>query len=1724
VQPYSGSGVYTNWASLAYGGAANPTMTGEQVAVVVDSVTHYSAAIEAMADNANWASGFTITLTFYQANGTQISAVNAISGTLVTGTHAVVATTPTLAPALSSYAVIQLQYNGSPAATNPLDIYKLALVTSGNANTPGILNFNYAFANGTWPWVPGNSAVLNSYSAKLSGTSGNPDSLVIGGVIELMGGEGGVPCQLPDLTDAASGASVQFRIATPGGQLQTLSGGVSGPYDLGDPQPTQDFVETLLLDGERPFGSRTSNRTMVIPVQINAPTQQTLNAARDYLLSVINQQEFEVSWTPAATGLTTIYKCFRALPSQSMYGFNNLREGVANNGRIVAPAIGLVTVNIQALPFGVSGDDGTVQIDFASNLVNGPPIASAVTLDDFSGTIDTADGWISNTQYPVLGSHAVFHRQAVPIVVPWKPAVYSRTGLTPANITGCPVLAVWLGQSYDTQWPNTVSVMKQVTISAVLTDSTGRTVSCKQTISNTPWSMDPNKPAWKQFSLPIPQNNPKFSYNAVTGYKLTVSNIVSGGQLGYVKMHAWLGLVTANPQTITNANSPRGVVYNVFGLAGSARSPVNAQIQLPNGDPVVQEYTKSGVWQVPSGVTSLTLAEAWGAGGAGASTSLAVGGGAGGGAEYAAAAGLSVQPGQKIPMTIGQGGTGAQLTPSTVTFSSTGHNSWTCPANVTTIKVETWGAGGAGAAGAGGGGGGEYSIKTSVAVTAGHVYDLWVGAGGTANTGKTAQANAARNGQNTWFGVSGNKYLTGALVGSNGGKSPLTGSAEGGLGGTGWSGATHSYRGGGGGRSPGAAGGGGGAGAANTGPGAVGGGSPKLGSLGGGDYLTGGPGGSGPGGPGGNGANAPGAATKGTAPGGGGGGGYTKNETYGGGPGSINYQGANGGAGQVIITYTVNSGSPVPGGNTLFGSAATTGTVVTAHGGLSAAINSGFGANGGSGSSNTTHSSGGQGGLSENNSNYLTRAANAFTIVATGSGTATTSFTSSASTSAANHGMLCAVIGSSAALLNETVSDSAGNLYYQVSSQLLSDNTWVGAYASTIKNNVTTSTTLNVANPASVSLTVAWIWNPNCLDIDDSQASVATSTGSSTSVTFPTYSNLDTSTIVQELCVLFNSNNQSPSGFAVAPASATLANVTNGALRLDAATRQIPGSSSALSWNATTFGSSASYGVLMIPFIMNNRQAQDITVGNSSFTGTSTTLTFGAQQPPLEASGYAYLRVQAAGAATIGVSDGVNTWSAIGNVAMGTSHMYVWGAPITTKLSAGASSVITITDGTSQVHTYSVHYIPGGTGLVSSTVATNTGTGTSATVTTPVSGTVSGTFQIFAVGNANTAATSGVSFSNSAVGALTPADVNGTLRNDGYVVQQADFQATTMTATYASSQTWGALTFAVAVPVVSGGGGSSAGPGGVGLDGVGGASGGAPSYTAGGHGANGVSGTGAGLVGATPGGGGGGAAGTGANQGGAGGSGLIRISHLPPLKPFNDFLLHRPGDGAPMDLNPLIPIPVSDPPDNREYSVPQTVAGRNAQFGGTYTVLLCNSSWNNSGTQRRISVTVNQYEYAGGPAVSVQATRTLTPDTDIINGYVTMGELTLPIKGVDMSNTDGYYTVSIHDTNQSDQFQDMIFLDTQGQTVIVNIAEGTAGDGQYSNYYIDEPGLSTDLGLLMGSSHERDRAISALDMAIATGGPFYVAPGDNILVAYSTQGPPNLRLIYSPRWFSDRIV
>lgn len=1901
--------------------------SGEQIPVVLDGITAYSTFVDAMWEDGTSVNNLvTTSLTFYNSSGTALSTVQA-SGVINGTGHTQFSTTPTIAPANTSYAVATVGHN---MTTRVLQVFDASVQTSGNPSQPAIVNVNYAFTNGTDPWTAGNSTNLGWEFNPLTAADGNFDSLVIDNLIELMGGQPGVQSSIPELVEPVSGRGAIFRIPFTGGNV-AVGAGTTGPYDLGTPQPTTDFVESLLLDGERPFGYRASNRTITIPVMIFAPSLATMAAAREMLMHTVDQQTWKLTWTPASSGLPMEFDCFRAQPSVVTYGFQNNAEA-ENSDWYANWAKTLVTLTFSALPYTHSGQDGTFKAIFANGTLDGGSYVPGIALENFfdaapaltstllgfstptsatttnialgtgeqlgstklvvvqslTNTIngcsdsqgntyringnyynaavsmyvtvyicaggtplsttdtvtvtasaptsylpyvmsltgvgsqgafsgigtggaqlwggirtvgwstgtgvtasatatglathdrvialsfslnnagDTPSGfteilsssgagsglstmvnmswadagatsktvtapnmgtgaswgmvllgitkqvnpqWTTNTAYAFGGSQSVRYQAPVPIRSPYAAATYSAT-IPVTNITKLTNLTTWFGQSYDTQWALDKNFVSNVTLSWTLTDINNHTLSFSGKLNKCAWGANPNQPAWTRINSSIPQGKAKtvFDYTKVVGYSVRITNWAGSGTTGYVRMHAWLSQISLNSTTTQWIATPHGTVYSVFGQSGMARTPISAEVQLPATNSISREFTKSDSWHIPRGVTSV-FAEAIGGGGGGGSVANASGGigaGGGGGAEYAAEPVISVIPGTFVPFTIGAGGTGGQVIAQSASFTRPGPNTWVCPTGVSVINVFVTGGGAAGGAGAGGGGGGAYTEGT-VNVTAGKTYTFTVGAGGRPNTGKLSKDQAARHG--------GDSVVRGASgsIHAPGGSSPVTGGTNGGAGAPAWTTVeagttvTKKMKGGNGGNSPGAAGGGGGASGNTTANGLRGGDSPK----GSNNYGTGGPGAAAVAG---GGAGGKGADINGTpAPGGlgsGGGGGYTR---------TTNYNGAAGGNGKIVITYQENLGNPINGTATTFGATGLTNKILTAHGGSSPSINASDGAAGGTGSGNTTHFNGGKGSMSGNNNDYLfpdPAQASSFTTLANVTGTSASVTTGTAGNAQTTGIAIANIVSSNTMDAQAVVSDSAGNVYDYISSVLISGSVMLNEYAAKIGNPITTSTTLNVNNNGvSRTFEIQWMGSVYWADIDF--ATVLTAQGTSTTYGNAAITNADIGIHKGYLVVSANAAGSTSTSIAQ-PAGAAAAEYSSGSIVIDPIIMDVPGSGASAIRVTGTYASPTTYASVSIPLIPQDAAEPTLLkMGFAVGSGTTSAIPLTNAFPVPAGRGYMMLFCHFSGTpGTITFTDATgNTWSQLTTVTVGTSVFRVYTAKATNAYAT--TNTVTLNDTTSQTHTSVLYYAHEAQGIDASLTKTATGTSAAPAITLN-SGASYNDFEAVIFVNNNSVGTtstpSGWVSGEPAFGSTQHADL--------YMKRIHGRSTATVTSSYAASQTWGAVAFGFTNPVLSGSGGAAAGPLGTGQDG---SDDGGSGWSGGGKGANGLTGSvGSGIDASIPGGGGSGAAASDTSdfQGGSGAAGMLRLTWQPPLTTFNDFILHRPGENTKNSLCPIISIPPNDPPDNREYAVPSLVPGVNAEFFGTYTVLVVANAWNSAtaGSSRRLSVTINQYEYQHGPVVSVQATRVLTPATDIVNGYVTMGEVTLPIKDYDQANTQVYYTVSIHDTDQGDSFQDVLMLDTSGQTVLCNIAPGTAADGQYSSFFVNEPSNDRALGQVLGSQHGREVSVSVLDMTLLTGGPLYINAGENLLLAYSTSGVPNLGVLCSPRWLTDR--
>jgi hypothetical protein len=464
------------------------------------------------------------------------------------------------------------------------------------------------------------------------------DSLVISNQIELLGG--GVPS-----TDPLC-AGAQFRLQQ--------------GFSQGAPQPTSDFVASLILDGERPFGRRASNRTIKLPIVIIAPTRQLLAAAREVLEQTVDQDQFTITWTrdpgPGGTPLPMILDCYRAQPSEPTY--STLLERQLQMAQI--------TLTIPAMPYGRS--DTQQQIAFASPVPAGPPPPPAGVLLDNFATI--ASPQCSQSVQCIVGPQTACWDPDDPRVgdpggqftpFTYGPSVFA----SPCNLTGLTALEHWVG--FGSRYYNNLEYRGRhhgVRFAVTLTDISGYQLSFSRARMWLPVSPFAQAPVFSRVTIPIPQGNPFFNYSAVVSYEMTITNRLHPvPRLGWVT--CYLDNLKAIPPSVQYAPVTRGYVYTLAGLQGTARAPVSLTFQQPPSPGTVTTLSSAGpgTYTVPGGTAFLKV-ETTGGGGAGATMTGAGVGPGGAGAEYAAEPYFLASAAQSIPYVVGAGGQpGASPTP-----------------------------------------------------------------------------------------------------------------------------------------------------------------------------------------------------------------------------------------------------------------------------------------------------------------------------------------------------------------------------------------------------------------------------------------------------------------------------------------------------------------------------------------------------------------------------------------------------------------------------------------------------------------------------------------------------------------------------------------------------------------------------------------------------------------------------------------------------------------------------------------------------------------------------------------------------------------------------------------------------------------------------------------------------------------------------------------------------
>jgi hypothetical protein len=220
------------------------------------------------------------------------------------------------------------------------------------------------------------------------------DSLVLGGVIELLGG--GIASTHPQCAGAifALGAEEQ--------------------WDMGAPQLTYEQTASLLLDGEVVTGWRASNRTPTIPVVIKVPStgdddadRLTLAGARELVLQVTAADYWELTWTRSA-GDPLIFDCMGLSAT-------TIHSSIKHEQQLIAQ----LEITFQAFPYGRSDVQETIAFNSPAQQFPQPPTPD--TLDDFvnftnnflrgtNSTFETGVGtWVADANCTVAQSSTQAH-------------------------------------------------------------------------------------------------------------------------------------------------------------------------------------------------------------------------------------------------------------------------------------------------------------------------------------------------------------------------------------------------------------------------------------------------------------------------------------------------------------------------------------------------------------------------------------------------------------------------------------------------------------------------------------------------------------------------------------------------------------------------------------------------------------------------------------------------------------------------------------------------------------------------------------------------------------------------------------------------------------------------------------------------------------------------------------------------------------------------------------------------------------------------------------------------------------------------------------------------------------------------------------------------------------------------------------------------------------------
>ncbi|WP_375483350.1 glycine-rich protein [uncultured Jatrophihabitans sp.] len=212
---------------------------------------------------------------------------------------------------------------------------------------------------------------------------------------------------------------------------------------------------------------------------------------------------------------------------------------------------------------------------------------------------------------------------------------------------------------------------------------------------------------------------------------------------------------------------------------------------------------------------------------------------------------------------------------------------------------------------------------------------------------------------------------------------------------------------------------------------------------------------------------------------------------------------------------------------------------------------------------------------------------------------------------------------------------------------------------------------------------------------------------------------------------------------------------------------------------------------------------------------------------------------------------------------------------------------------------------------------------------------------------------------------------------------------------------------------------------------------------------------------------------------------------------YRSWLVHTPPvDG--LTAQPLIPL--AGQPSGVSYTTDPSV-----DYTGTYSVYVATGATvgGTTGTPRIVTVTIAQ----AGQTATVTAPISATPNT-----LFYLGDVTLPLVAYPAESS-APATITATSTQGSDTFNDVLLLDTRGQTILVDSTAAAT-----PNNWVDEPDPTVALGgVWTGTAPDRTDAHS-VGASLTRAGVLLANPGDSVVMLFSPEGALQGNVTYYPRW------